>query len=388
MLTETSANLSRFKASVREEIDALRQLGAKRQALSLHACKRLFFDLGQRPSSVLVRELTGVGSASDIPKDIDLFWTQLRETASTRAAAGRIPPELEETAGQLLGQLFDKAIELASNRLQAEHGQTGARLELLEQRERETQIREELVRQDIERARGEQQQALNQERRANEQWLIEQQRSQQLTADVAAANRHIELLREQLAAKDLAIDDLNRRLIATIERSAADVKSANADAERRIRPLLVELDALRGANQRPQQPGGNRQEFEMIQQLSGMKRKVDELQTANRDLETELAEYRAQLVQTRPDSSAASVLQALILHLAAEQRLTPQEISEVAPALDAVVAAPETCPGCGEPPEIFAIDGKYELSCSNCGRESGLQPSRLAAFAGFQQDAT
>ncbi|MDL5410459.1 hypothetical protein QSH82_24695, partial [Escherichia coli] len=78
----------------------------------------------------------------------------------------------------------------------------------------------------------------------NEQWLIEQQRSQQLTADVAAANRHIELLREQLAAKDLAIDDLNRRLIATIERSAADVKSANADAERRIQPLLVELDAL------------------------------------------------------------------------------------------------------------------------------------------------
>ena len=56
---------------LRQEIEAMRTAGARRQDLSQHACKRLFFDLGIRPSVTTVRELTQTGSASDIPKDIE-----------------------------------------------------------------------------------------------------------------------------------------------------------------------------------------------------------------------------------------------------------------------------------------------------------------------------
>ena len=66
-------NLDQERQAIRDELETLRANGARRQELSLHACKRLFFDLGIRPSMAAVRDLTQTGSASDIPKDIDQF---------------------------------------------------------------------------------------------------------------------------------------------------------------------------------------------------------------------------------------------------------------------------------------------------------------------------
>src|ERR1700735_4841261 len=105
------------KEAIRREIDALKRAGGRRRELSLHACERLFLDHAVRPSVVTVRELTGVGSAGDIPKDIDAFWEKLRQTAAARAGVGVIPAELEQAAGALLGELYRSAIDTARSQL-------------------------------------------------------------------------------------------------------------------------------------------------------------------------------------------------------------------------------------------------------------------------------
>jgi len=84
-------NLDEERQAIRKELDTLRANGARRQELSLHACKRLFFDLGIRPSMAAVRDLTQTGSASDIPKDIDSFWERIRSASRVRVGAGVIP---------------------------------------------------------------------------------------------------------------------------------------------------------------------------------------------------------------------------------------------------------------------------------------------------------
>ncbi|MFP3185376.1 MAG: DNA-binding protein, partial [Paraburkholderia sp.] len=100
-------NLDEERQAIRQELESMRESGARRQELSLHACKRLFFDLGIRPSMAAVRDLTQTGSASDIPKDIDSFWERIRTASRVRVGAGSIPKVLEDRAGELLGALFE-----------------------------------------------------------------------------------------------------------------------------------------------------------------------------------------------------------------------------------------------------------------------------------------
>ena len=42
-------NLDDERQAIRQELESMRENGARRQELSHHACKRLFFDLGIRP---------------------------------------------------------------------------------------------------------------------------------------------------------------------------------------------------------------------------------------------------------------------------------------------------------------------------------------------------
>ncbi|MEW6229947.1 MAG: DNA-binding protein, partial [Bacillota bacterium] len=80
------------RQTIRNELEVLRKDGARRQELSLHACKRLFFDYSIRPSMAAVRDLTQTGSASDIPKDIELFWQRIRTASKVQIGGGAIPP--------------------------------------------------------------------------------------------------------------------------------------------------------------------------------------------------------------------------------------------------------------------------------------------------------
>src|SRR5216684_2636358 len=108
------------RLALRTELATMRTNGARRQDLSQHACKRLFFDFGIRPSMATVRDLTLTGSASDIPKDIDAFWTRIRSASRVRIEGGALPEGLQERAGELLGQLFQEAQRFAIQSLETE----------------------------------------------------------------------------------------------------------------------------------------------------------------------------------------------------------------------------------------------------------------------------
>src|ERR1700732_1002075 len=129
------------RLALRTELATMRTNGARRQDLSLHACKRLFFDLGIRPSMAAVRDLTQTGSASDIPKDIDSFWERIRMASKVRVGTGAIPKTLEDKAGELLGALFEEAIAHANGTLADERRDAQAAIDAAEQRAREAEIR-------------------------------------------------------------------------------------------------------------------------------------------------------------------------------------------------------------------------------------------------------
>ena len=98
------------RLALRTELATMRTNGARRQDLSQHACKRLFFDFGIRPSMATVRDLTLTGSASDIPKDIDAFWARSRSASRVRIEGGALPEGLQERAGELLGHPSIKVV--------------------------------------------------------------------------------------------------------------------------------------------------------------------------------------------------------------------------------------------------------------------------------------
>src|ERR1700738_1041703 len=129
------------RLAIRHELESMKASGIHRRELSLHACKRLFFDLGVRPSMATVRELTQTGSASDIPKDIDHFWERIRDASKARIGAGAIPPALEEKAGELLGELFRHALTQAHETLAMERHEMRVASDDLERRIREAEIR-------------------------------------------------------------------------------------------------------------------------------------------------------------------------------------------------------------------------------------------------------
>src|SRR5207253_11029755 len=112
---------------------------------SLHACKRLFFDLGIRPSAANVRDLTQTGSASDIPKDIDHFWERIRSASKVRLDGAAIPKAVEEKAGALLGALYEEALKAARESLDVDREQIRAGVTDAEQRLRDAAVRQETL---------------------------------------------------------------------------------------------------------------------------------------------------------------------------------------------------------------------------------------------------
>jgi hypothetical protein len=140
------------RQAIRGELEVLRANGARRQELSLHACKRLFFDLGIRPSMAAVRDLTQTGSASDIPKDIDHFWERIRDASKVRVGAGAIPKALEEKAGELLGELFQAARLQAREALDHERGETLTSIQAANEQARKAEILREAAEEALRRA--------------------------------------------------------------------------------------------------------------------------------------------------------------------------------------------------------------------------------------------
>jgi chaperonin cofactor prefoldin len=374
------------KRNIRQELDRLRNQGARRRDLSLHACKRLFLDYGVRPSLASVRDLTGVGSASDIPKDIEMFWERLRESSRVRIDSGALPANLHEKAGEFLSGLYDAAVASARTELNGEREAMEQRIAEADQRARDARmlydnLNAELAKHIAARTASALKEGETVERLATERAVATQARDRLVTVEtrLAESQRDTAALQERL---DKLQDELRERT----ERYASEIKDAISNAERRVKPLLVELDALRTAASSYQTGlrDQNRKEFEHIQQLAAVKARADTLQNRVDEQVDEIDHLSRRVHALQSQAGVPAAIGKLVVSMAASGRLTNDEIASIGNLVDGHVELPIQCPGCaaGEP-ELYQRDGRYELQCPDCERSSGSAESRFAAMSRF-----
>jgi hypothetical protein len=375
----------------------LRANGARRQELSLHACKRLFFDLGIRPSMAAVRDLTQTGSASDIPKDIDHFWERIRTVSRVKVGAGAIPKALEDRAGELLGALFEEAIGHARSTLDSERDEIQAQITAADQRAREAEIRRDMSEEAIKRS----------ELKAEAAWervrVLENELSSMTThgtahqeglqATVRRLDGENETLRQRLdteqatnAALRDRIDALHVELRQSTEHYAQQIKDAVAEAERRVKPMLVELDSLRSmaATYQSGVRDASRKEFEFIQQIATAKARGDRLDAQLREQSDELDVLTKEVAMLRGRQGIDPAIAGLLCSLVEAGRLTADELTAIGTAADGHVTLPLRCPKCEEgEPELSQVDHRFELQCPECDHSSGPGESRLEAVSRF-----
>lgn len=390
-------NLDDERQAIRQELESMRENGARRQELSHHACKRLFFDLGIRPSMAAVRDLTQTGSASDIPKDIDSFWERIRSASRVRVGTGSIPKALEDRAGELLGAMFEEAIAHARSSLDIEREEIQALTNAAEREVREAEIRRQASEDAISRS----------EARADAAW----ERVRTLEAELALASSHgaahqdslqasvrrldaeNEALRKRLDSEQSAnaalrdrIDALHIEMRHSTEHYAQQIKDAVAEAERRVKPMLVELDSLRSmaATYQSGLRDASRKEFDFIQQVATAKARGDRLDAQLREQSDELDALTAELATLRAQQGIDPAVASLLCTLANAGRLSVDEMATIGTLVDGHVALPLRCPKCEEgEPELSQVDHRYELQCPECEHSSGPGHSRLEAVTRF-----
>ena len=373
----------------------MRANGARRQELSLHACKRLFFDLGIRPSMAAVRDLTQTGSASDIPKDIDHFWERIRSVSRVKVGVGAIPKALEDRAGELLGALFEEAVVHARTALDDERAEVRNQIADADQRARYAEIRLEASEDAIKRSelRAEWEKVRELETRLSSATTHGNVHQEGLQATVRRLDQENETLRQRLdnecatsATLRDRIDALHVELRQNTEHYAQQIKDAIAEAERRVKPMLVELDSLRtmAATYQSAVRDASRKEFEFIQQIAAAKARGDRLDAQLREQSDDVDTLTKQVAALRSQQGIAPPIAALLCSLVEAGRLSGEELRAIGTAADGHVALPLRCPKCEEgEPELSQVDHRFELQCPECDHSSGLGESRLEAVSRF-----
>ncbi len=390
-------NLDQERQAIRDELESMRANGARRQELSLHACKRLFFDLGIRPSMATVRDLTQTGSASDIPKDIDHFWERIRNVSRVKVGAGAIPKALEDKAGELLGALFEEAVAQARTTLDDEREEIRTQIAEANQCVREADIRrdasEEAVRRSELRAEAAWERVRTLETQLSSATMHGTAHQEGLQATVRRLEHENEAIRQRLDTEQTTnatlrdrIDALHVEMRQSTEHYAQQIKDAVAEAERRVKPMLVELDSLRSmaATYQSGVRDASRKEFEFIQQIAAAKARGDRLDAQLRDQSDELDALSKEIAVLRGQQGIDPEIASLLCSLVEAGRLTHDELSAIGTAADGHVALPLRCPKCedGEP-ELSQVDHRFELQCPECDHSSGPGESRLEAVSRF-----
>lgn len=389
--------LDEQRDAIRSELESLRATGAHRRELSLYACKRLFFDLGIRPSAAAVRELTQTGSASDIPKDIDHFWERIRDVSRVRIGGGAIPPALEEKAGELLGTLFEHAMAQAKEMLEGERAEAFGALDEATSALHEAEIRRGAAHDAWQRSEARAEAALARVRELEAQIsasaAIRASGDEMLHAAMARLEAEKTRLEQRVEHEQMTnaalrerIDALHQELRQSTEHYATQIKDAIAEAERRVKPMLVELDSLRSMASTYQSGirDASRKEFDFIQQLSTAKGRGDRLEARVREQSDEIDALTRELADAKSRGALSPELAALIRSWAESGRFADSDFIAIGTTLDSHVDLPGHCPKCtdGEP-ELSRADGGYELSCPECDHSSGIKRSRLEAVTRF-----
>lgn len=231
--------------AIRADIDALRERFPKTADLYREACAIMFFRYGITPTTTALYQLVRKGSMSVPSEALRSFWDDLRKQSRVDLDSAGLPDELRESAGKLLGQVWSSA------KRTAEESIAHVKARLADERDGFLAAKEQ----------------------ADEQAAALMSRLEQASEAIAAKDRGILELREQLSASrataqkvesqlaeaQTEVDRLQRDAVATSREHAADIDKVTAriiQAEQRYveleKRMLVELDRERTAGMKLQ----------------------------------------------------------------------------------------------------------------------------------------
>lgn len=226
------------EAALQAEIEVLRSHHTETQALYREVCVLLFFRHGITPTTNKLYQLVRKGSMSAPAEALQKFWETLREKSRIRIEHPDLPDTLRAAAGDMVGVLWQRAQDAASEALQA----------LRE----ETQAQTEWANNTVKIATA-QVQTLTQSLDAMQQNLqIGQQRWQESQAELAHAQGEAATLQRQVAANAVQNQTLQAGFETAQQRFASELTQQRSDAlaltERHaneVKRWLLEVDRER-----------------------------------------------------------------------------------------------------------------------------------------------
>ncbi len=285
------------ESRLQAEIEALRLQFPDTQDLYREVCTVLFFRHGITPTANKLYQLVRKGSMSAPAEALAKFWENLRDKSRVRIEHPDIPEALQDVAGELVGQLWQKARALADESATLVRLESQRLIEMAQQGVAEAGRRESLA-----------QQALG---------AMQESESQQLERIRALEQRiaHDEGLRAGLTQQVKQLTDQQQALAQLVEASRVTEQRAAEEHKR----LLLEIDRERGAAARAQK------DLESLRSASDK---------AFKHQEVRLSEAQGQLAQSRQH---AVELEIALATTKAERdqlqiRLQPEETSRHKPA--------------------------------------------------------
>ena len=106
-------------ANVQDLLARLAQMSSRVEK-SRAAATWLFFEAGEHPSVQRVRELTGLGSTSDIARDLRQFWEEVRKRLHGRIHSPDLPDAVVEYVNAFVDEVWVLALDRAQGSLDKE----------------------------------------------------------------------------------------------------------------------------------------------------------------------------------------------------------------------------------------------------------------------------
>lgn len=202
-------------STIQAEVERLRALAPDTKALYREVAAALFFRFGVPPTANRLFQLVGKGSMATAASVLARFWQDLREHSRLRLEHPGVPDPLRDVAGNLIGQVWTAAYDLAQQDL------AGARAELSAQ---------------VEQARSEAERA--------------RLTATEAEGKIAQFSRTVEQLRKEVADRDgllAARDGEISRLQVEVAALKSSVADRRAEVDEAKRAFAGELESLRSA---------------------------------------------------------------------------------------------------------------------------------------------
>ena len=275
------------------EIEALRVQYADTQDLYREVCVILFFRHGITPTANKLYQLVRKGSMSAPADALNRFWETLREKSRMRIEHPDLPESLRDTAGEMVGALWQRAQAEAKDTLGALQEEAEARVQTAQSAAEDASLKLQSAEAALESARQDGlglQQQVN-EFQTNLARAHGEMAAQQRQIDLAMAQRQ-ELQQALATAREQFTRELEQQRTASTaaeERHAADMKRMLLDVDReRVQSIKIQKELEQSRRALSEQMDNHRM------QLAERQTQVEKLRHSNGELEGIVVELRAQ----------------------------------------------------------------------------------------------